>query len=350
MGGVLNRQYSKILLQLIGWGVVLGTTLVWSVNPDFKIYDLLMFSRHLVPLVFIYVINYTVIIPRFLFRDKLVWFLVINLMIISILLYLSYNFDVNAVLDYMGMDDSLQRPRRISNNPIFLARDMINFVTTTGLVSAVRLVERLKENEEALKVAESARVKSELANLRSQINPHFLLNTLNNIYSLTVIDVDKAQKAIQELSRLLQYILYDNATDKVLLQKEIDFIKNYIELMRIRLNPSVKLTVDIKMNENSSTQIAPLIFISLIENAFKHGVAAGQKCFISIYFEDRVDTGEVVLTIANSNNAKSDSDKSGSGIGLEQVCRRLDLQYPDHYKWSIEDQSQIYKSELIIKV
>ncbi len=281
-----------IALQLLGWSVILGTTLFWSVNPNFKTFDLIMFSFHVVPLIFIYVLNYTLIIPKLLFRDKFTVFIIVNIVLMTVLMVVSYKLNTGSLLENIAPDIEKVRGRR--NNPIILARDLINYVTTTGLVAAVRLAERLRLNEEALKVAESARVKSELANLRSQINPHFLLNTLNNIYSLTVIDVDKAQKAIQELSRLLQYILYDNTADKVPLQKEVNFIKNYVELMRIRLNQKVRLSVVFDVNENTTTQIAPLIFISLIENAFKHGVSAEEESFISIHFEDRVAEGEVM--------------------------------------------------------
>ncbi len=337
-----------ILLQLIGWCIVLGTTIFWSVRPEFKATDIVMFVIQMMPLLVIYLLNYFVIIPRLLFRDRLAGFFVANSVFIFVLLFVSYNINRESIFHLFGFHDVEIRPFRYSS--VFLVRDVINCVTMVGLVTAVRLVERLRLNEEALRVAENARVTSELANLRSQINPHFLLNTLNNIYSLTVIDVEKAQKAIQELSRLLQYVLYDNVADKVALYKEVDFMKNYIELMRIRLNASVRLSVEINVGSDSATQIAPLIFISLIENAFKHGVGAGQESFITINFEDRVESGEVVLTITNSNNAKSDSDKSGSGIGLEQVRRRLDLQYPDRYRWTIDSDAKIYRSELTIKV
>ncbi|MFI3266257.1 MAG: sensor histidine kinase [Rikenellaceae bacterium] len=336
-----------IILQLIGWCVVLGSSLFWSVNPGLDKFDLVMFLIHLVPLIFIYVINYTIIIPKVLFKNKFKSFVFINTILIMFLMLLSYHINMGEALAALK-PYAVKKPR--NSNPVFLARDLINYITMAGLVTAVRMVGRFRQNEEALKVAERERVKSELANLRSQINPHFLLNTLNNIYSLTIIDVDKAQKAIQELSRLLQYVLYDNTTDKVPLQKELGFIKNYIELMRIRLNPNVKLTVEINVSDTTSTQIAPLIFISLIENAFKHGVGAGKDSFISINFEDMTDKGEVILTIVNSNHAKSDNDKSGSGIGLEQVRKRLDLQYKDAYGWEIENNTDIYSSKLTLKV
>ncbi|MFI3289256.1 MAG: histidine kinase [Rikenellaceae bacterium] len=232
---------------------------------------------------------------------------------------------------------------------VFLARDLINYVLMVGFVTSLQLMSRLQKSEEALKEAENARIKAELTNLKSQINPHFLLNTLNNIYALTAIDAEKAQKTIKELSLLLRYVLYENKSDKVLLIKEVEFLKNYIELMRIRLTANVRLSVEYDLSDDSTTQIAPLIFISLIENAFKHGVNAERESFIDILIESATDRGEVTLSIRNSNNAKSDNDKSGNGIGLDQVRRRLELQYPNAYSWEINENAEVYESILTLK-
>lgn len=343
---IFNKKHRVAMFQIVGWSVVLITTMFWSVNSEFESFDTIMFLLHIVPLIFLYLVNYLFVIPRFLYRNNYAGYVVFNLALLLVMLFISYSVNTDIIFGEL-FPEGTKRPR--NNNLIFLARDLINYVTTIGLVTAVRVVGRLRTNEEALKVAESARVKSELMNLRSQINPHFLLNTLNNIYSLTVIDVEKAQKAIQELSRLLQYILYDNVSDMVALNKEIAFIKNYIELMRIRLNSRVKLTVEFNVQPNSTTQIAPLIFISLIENAFKHGVGVGCDSFISISFNDLIDKDEVELTIVNSNNAKSGSDKSGSGIGLEQVRKRLELQYSGAYTWDIECSGEVYSSRLVLR-
>ena len=171
-----------------------------------------------------------------------------------------------------------------------------------------------------------------LKNLRNQLNPHFLLNTLNNMYALIAFDSDKAQQAVQELSKLLRYVLYDNQQTYVPLCKEVDFIRNYIELMRIRLSSNVKMTTQFDIQPDSQTLIAPLIFISLIENAFKHGISPTETSFISIRISD--SNKEVICEIRNSNHPKTMEDKSGSGVGLEQVSRRLEILYPgeDVYK------------------
>ncbi|MFI3263261.1 MAG: histidine kinase [Rikenellaceae bacterium] len=344
---ILNKNKDKMVaLQLVGWGVVLCVTLFLSVNSNASTFDYIMFIIRIVPLLFLYIINYVLVIPKLLFNDKRLGFIIVNSLIILSLVFLASIVRESEILTVFRPDSSIpQRPI----NAMFYVYDVVNCALMVGLVTAVKLVTRLQESEEALKEAENARVEAELANLRSQINPHFLLNTLNNIYSLTVIDTERAQKAIKELSRLLQYVLYDNCGNRVSILKEVEFLENYIELMRIRLNPKVKLTVDFDVKPHTSTQIAPLIFISLIENAFKHGVCAGEDSFITINFADKVETGEVILSITNRNHAKSENDKSGHGIGLEQVRKRLDLQYENAYTWNIDEDAQIYKSELVIK-
>ena len=185
--------------------------------------------------------------------------------------------------------------------------------------------------------------------MRNQLNPHFLLNTLNNIYALIAFDSDKAQAAIQELSRLLRHVLYDNQQNFVSLGKEMDFIRNYIELMRIRLSANVTVETQIDVPADSRTEIAPLIFISLIENAFKHGISPTEPSFIHIHFSE--SPGQVCCEITNSYHPKSQTDKSGSGIGLEQVRKRLELTYPGQYEWNqgVSDDGKEYKSVLSIK-
>ena len=219
------------------------------------------------------------------------------------------------------------RPPRWS----FFIRDLLGMAFSVGASAMICITKRWTKTENARREAEKSRTEAELKNLRNQLNPHFLLNTLNNIYALTAFDTEKAQQAIQELSKLLRYMLYDNQMNYVSLSKEAGFIHNYIELMRIRLSANVTLETHIDIAPHSRVQITPLIFISLIENAFKHGISPDKPSFVYISLSE--DNGLVVCEIRNSNFPKTDSDKSGSGIGLAQVQKRLDLLYPNNYTW-----------------
>ena len=142
--------------------------------------------------------------------------------------------------------------------------------------------------------------------------------------------------------------LYDNQQMFVPLSKEIDFIRNYIELMRIRISAQVDIQTNFNIKPKSQTPIAPLIFISLIENAFKHGISPVEPSYINISISE--DNDKIECTIRNSNYPKTRADKSGSGIGLEQVRKRLELVYPGIYKWDnhLSDDGKEYFSNIII--
>ncbi len=305
-----------------------------------------MFLLNIVVLSVIYALNSLFFIPNLFFKERKVWFLVANALLVSFILIISYHHDGRNLAEFLGIE---RIPPKSRVGITHLGRDLINYVLMIGFVTALKLMGRLQKSEEALREAENARIKAELSNLKSQLNPHFLLNTLNNIYALTAIDPERAQKTIKELSLLLRYVLYDNHTERVLLTKEVEFLKNYIELMRIRLSSQVRLKVEYKIEESSTTEIAPLIFISLIENAFKHGVDAQKDSFIDIKIENNRTTDEVTLSISNSNNAKQNNDKSGQGIGLDQVRRRLELQYNGAHKWEIEESKEVYRSTLTLQ-
>lgn len=237
---------------------------------------------------------------------------------------------------------------RIPFGFIFVFRDLIIYIMCIMLSITTRMSRKWRESEQALQKAEMGRVEAELKNLRSQINPHFLLNTLNNIYALIAFDQDKAQETVQELSKLLRHVLYDNQQPFVPLDSEVDFLRSYVELMKIRMPKTATITVENAVTSPNSLTVAPLLFISLVENAFKHGISATEKSFISIKMDYQKEKNALHFRIENSNFPKNETDRSGSGIGLEQVQRRLELVYPEHYKWEKGVKEGTYFSDIVI--
>jgi LytS/YehU family sensor histidine kinase len=193
---------------------------------------------------------------------------------------------------------------------------------------------------------EKKRSQAELINLRQQLNPHFLFNTLNNIYAQIAIKPEEAQNSMLELSKLLRYVLYENDGNFVPLERELNFIHNYVELMRIRLNPDVNMKINIDIFEKEKT-VAPLLFITLIENAFKHGISPTKPSFINIDIHQNNDK-QLNCTIKNSYFPKDESDQSGSGIGLENLSRRLEILYPHKHILRTEKMGDTFVAELII--
>jgi len=339
-------QTIEILLHVIVWCLFFLFPLLFidRNNPDFSWKE--MMHHWVVPTVFIIVFytNYFLLIPRLLFNDRVQQYILYNILFIclmGVLLYLSQSF---AFHPPVPKPDHPRPPRPW----IFFIRDILGMAFTVGISAIIRITKRWSKIEYARKEAEKSRAEAELKNLRNQLNPHFLLNTLNNIYALAAFDSGKAQQAIQELSKLLRYMLYDNQQDYVSLGKEVEFIQNYIELMRIRLSSNVSVRTMISVNPDNRTPIAPLLFISLIENAFKHGISPEKPCHVVIFLSE--ENGTVFCEITNSNFPKTSADKSGSGIGLVQVQKRLDLIYPGQYTWDkgISEDETEYFSRLII--
>ena len=187
---------------------------------------------------------------------------------------------------------------------------------------------------------------SELALLRSQINPHFLFNTLNNIYSLVYKKSDDAPEALMKLSSIMRYTLYDSNADKVLLSKEVEYLKSFIELQQLRFKPDNFVKFNITGDTEGFT-IAPMIFIPFVENAFKHGSKKVDSPGIIITLN--VDDKKTIFEVMNfaTTEEKSNKDTVG-GIGLQNVKRRLELLYKDKYKISLSQPENQYIVKLEI--
>lgn len=281
----------------------------------------------------VFYVNYLYLIDKFLYKQKTATYIFINLLLIIVvgsLMYYAQDYIIS-----LNLEGRTRRYRRRYQKTqyVFILRNIFSLALIVGVSVGIKMSARWAKVEGERKELEKAKTEAELKNLKSQINPHFLLNTLNNIYALIAFNPDKAQTAVEELSKLLRHLLYDNNETYVPLEKEVEFIKNYIELMRIRLSKNVKLTTNIEVQPGSPTRIAPLIFISLIENAFKHGVSGNKESFIDIELKE-TPNGEIEFICKNSAFPKTESDKSGSGIGLNQVKRRLELLYPGQHSWT----------------
>ena len=344
-------RITEALIHIVGWSIVLAFPYFILNRSDTSItWGQYLHHGSIVPLSFLIVfyVNYCLLIPRYLFRGCTKQYLLINLLLI---LLIGAGAHWWQEYTFRSMVTESPRPRPMGPPRLmFFLRDIFSMVLTVGLSAAIRLTGRWRQVEAARREAEQQRVEAELKNLRNQLNPHFLLNTLNNIYALIAFNTEKAQTAVQELSKLLRHVLYDNQQDTVPLCKEADFIRNYIGLMRIRLSANVTVDTRLDIHPDSRTPIAPLIFISLIENAFKHGISPTQPSYIRICLTEQDDT--VCCDIRNSYHPKTQADKSGSGIGLEQVKRRLELSYPGMYTWQqgVDTDKNEYQSILTIRI
>ena len=228
----------------------------------------------------------------------------------------------------------------------FVIREVTMFILSVAIAVSIRMTYYNQETRRREIEISAERRKIELMGLKAQLNPHFLFNTLNNIYALISISPERAQKAVHDLSAILRYMIYKTSSATVPLKREMSFIIDYIELMKLRIGKSFNLIVDINTNFVDDYQIAPLLFLTLIENAFKHSIKVRANAFISICIYMKED--EVICEVVNSFSDTSNEDKDDKGIGLRNVIRQLNMIYPDRHFLSINSDNNVYKVTLKI--
>jgi hypothetical protein len=286
------------------------------------------------PMVIVYLLNFYLFVPYFYFRHRRWVFLLVNIILIPFVNMGLFYFNPTALPIYVRLG-------YYTYVTIYLMLNVMFVACALGLRYMMRWAEMQRQLEEQ----KQKNTEAELNWLKNQLNPHFLFNTLNNISSLTQIDADAAQESISQLSDLLRYALYQSNQSQVPIAGEIEFMRNYIDLMKLRCGPKTNVAVDMDV-PRGDIEIAPLLFISLIENAFKHGVSSSRDSFIDISLH--AEGGALIFRCDNSNYPKTDKNRSGSGIGLENMRRRLQLIYPGRYTMDTHLDGEVFKAEIKI--
>ena len=334
-----------ILSHLLVWLLLFSTPYILSYGQEQDINRLI--AHFWIPLVFsaiIFYLNYFFLIDRFLFPKKMVPFIIINtIIIISFILIKEYIEDVyfQDIIKNAADSNEDKRPRFKMGIYIQLLSYMAPLLFSIAIKSTKRWIKTEAERKEAI----NFKLKSELQHLHYQLQPHFFFNSLNNIYALVDISPEQAKTSIHSLSKLMRYMLYETNVESLPLAKEIDFMKKYIDLMKLRVSDKTVVTYNFP-SEETGIKIAPLLFISLIENAFKHGVSSSKESTIQINMT--TDEKTVLFTIENDDFPKKTDDKSGSGIGIPNVEKRIELLYPNKnsFKTFVKDNRFIAQLEI----
>lgn len=236
------------------------------------------------------------------------------------------------------------KEKRLSTGT-YMGLAAINSVFFMLVSSGLYLVSTNMKSRQQRKSLEQEKLAAELAFLKSQINPHFLFNSLNNIYALAYKKSDRTADAILKLSEMMRYMLDGGNGDKVSLQDELDYLQNYIDLQRLRSGDSVY--VDMKVDiDRDDYQIMPLLLITFLENAFKHGVFTDEEKPVRILMV--ASKGRLHVKVENSKS--HDNKDKTSGIGLNNLQRRLELGYPTKYTLDVTDSDNYYTSELFLYI
>lgn len=333
-----------ILLHIGVWAFLFLFPLLIMDSPRFRASYL---ERSLIPMVFyigLFYLNYFYFVQNLLFKRKYWQFVLPNIGIIAAsaftILYL-------YILIFHGGE--MPEGRRGKPFPwmLVIIKDIFFFSMIVGFSIAIRATNRIFKEEKRREKEQSERLKSELTYLKYQLQPHFFFNTLNNIYALIDAFPDRAKGTVLKLSKLMRYVLYKSEEPRVHLKAEMNFIQNYVELMRIRYADHVQIEVHLP-EADLNEEVPPLLIVPLLENAFKHGVDAMKESFIKI--EIQLNEENLDIQIQNSYFPKNEEDESGSGIGLENLRKRLDLLYLEHeYSFDYQLNAGVYLSHLKLK-
>jgi two-component system LytT family sensor kinase len=360
----------RVFLHIAAWIILVGLPLYnlsrWNVPAEFIwIYCLLALVNAI-----IFYANYLVLIPKLFFRNKRSKYYISSFILVATLFTISM-FSLDAIdgtfekirrNNDTGNRDRLERrdfsppsrpPKRrnmltIPFGPVSIYSFAFNALVFTVFAFGLKMIEHNSEIEKKQKELEKEKLNSELAFLKNQISPHFFFNTLNNIYSLIEINKEDSQNAILKLSKMMRYLLYESEQGETRLSNEIEFMNNYIDLMRLRLSDKVKLNIEFP-DEYDNLAIPPLLFISVIENAFKHGISYREKSFITI--DMQIDGNNVNFLCENSVVTQNEKEKNGgSGIGMENLKKRLGLLFPDKHELKIIRSPDIFHVAIKIEL
>ncbi len=336
-----NNKTIGVLLHVLFWTMILLATIIPERNTGSNSFSIIVETVNVAFYAFIIYFNLFYLFPKYLKGRSLRVYIIA--LILSVLLLTPIKGAVLYLLHYG--DDTYRRQIILNLHYTFLSTFFVAGASTIFKI----LVEWLKFQREKQKL-EKEIMQSELKFLRSQINPHFLFNTLNNVYSLALIKSDKTPDVILKLSEILRYMLYECNEPKVKLSSEVKYIENYLALEKLRQNKTVNIEFT-QEGEIKDQVISPLLFTPFLENAFKHGVnkVLDNKC-VKIYL--KVNGNNVFFSVENT---KPDIDveelmKSPGGIGLANVKKRLNILYPGKYKFDIENTKTSYKIELSLEL
>jgi signal transduction histidine kinase len=347
---IFNKKRLKILTHVLVWLFLFILpwfffNLKWTENNnEIQKY----YYRSIIYGIYFYVI-YLWVVPKYFFSQKKHLFFIFTIILIAAFYFIldlsnSSLFPDSQKDAAFRQEVSLLAEKAKMPRPPFKRMHVYDFILTfvfiTGFSLGIRVVEKLSENEKIRKELEREKLQSELVFLKYQVSPHFFFNTLNNIYSLIEIDATDAQKAVLKLSKMMRYLLYETEPEKALISTEIAFMTNYIDLMRLRLTNKVALSISFPEITNDFF-VPPLLFIPFIENAFKHGISNREPSFIDITM--KIEDHNIDFRVKNSiSGFVYNETEIKTGIGLENVKKRLKLLFADKYTLTINNTNNIH--------
>lgn len=328
----------KTLTHIASWAVVfIMPALIFISEGNQRFEEALYRSLASLPfLMLLFYLCYFWLIDRLWFKKQYIFFILVAVTLILCVSYSKYE-----LFSYFALHKS---KHKMPPFHAFVYFDFLSNLLPVVFAMAIRYAQRNFSLEIAQKEAQAHKLQADLTQLRYQLQPHFFFNALNNIYSLIEFDPQKAQQSVHSLSKLMRHFMQNSDQKQISLAEEVDFLQQYISLMQLRLTNKTTVQVDFPKQVPQLT-IAPLLFISLVENAFKHGVSATNTTILS--FSLRVEGDTIIF---RSENTKIPTQESlySSGIGIDNLKKRLTLLYPERHQYTIEEKEGKYIAQLTI--
>ena len=337
-----TKKYLTPLLHIGSWSLVFLWPLL--MNQDISNLDRVIIRNWLPTLcvLVVFYMNFWVLVDEFYFKKRRILFFVLNITLI-----IFFFFFVLNITPFLGMENPervLERSRRISKRSIPSLQLVFPMVLSIGMCLGIKINKHWSKKELILEKVKQSQLNSEIKYLRHQIQPHFLFNTLNNIYSLIDSAPKIAKTSVHSLSKMMRYLLHDSTIDRVPLSKEIEFLERYINLAKLRVSDNLLLEKNFPVI-NQPIKIAPLLLISFVENAFKHGIDSVQSSFIKI---DLSIENETIVYVVENSSFPEKSGITDSGVGLSNLRKRLKLLYADNFELEEKNIDGVYTAKLII--
>lgn len=345
-----KQAIGENLLYVMVWAAiilvpVLNSQMMSELHVNLE--NVLIAWRQIAPYFIIFIIHNAVLAPRYMLRRKYKKYLLCDLTLIIVVFWLVniYEKHLSGHLFPHADPEAFDTFRKASFSNLEMYWNVVLGFFMTGANTGIKLIYQSMRDEQKMEELKRQNLEAEMDYLKYQINPHFFMNTLNNIHALIDIDTEYAKNAVIELSKMMRYVLYDSGRELISLNRDIHFLQNYIELMRIRYTDDVHINVDYPRDLPEQVSIPPLLLIVFVENAFKHGVSYNRPSFIRLKME--YADGTFSCTIENSRHTRG--EKHAAGIGLENVRKRLALIYgAKNYTLDIEEATDTYTVKLIL--
>ncbi len=344
------KNIEERLLYTLVWAVVfLIPILNFFMLPNDKLYlvELMLAWLKILPFFTIFIIHTAILLPLFALRRKYIIYISLLLGVILTI------FGLVELFDYASMKEKLYivdlNGNKVTGSLLFTYINFLwNSLLSIAMCSAcyaIKLVYVSVRNEKTMAELKRRTVEAEMEQLKHQINPHFIMNTLNNIHALIDIDTEQSKSAIIELSKMFRHLVYESDGRHIKLCDDLKFVENYINLMKLRYTDSLTIKFDYPDSLSESIYVPPLVLVLFVENAFKHGVRGNTSSRIEINIA--VTDKRVIYCVDNSVSSRKSTKH---GIGLENLVKRLDLIFDDDYKLTINSLEGRYSVKLDIPI